>query len=55
MSFLHKCKERNEERNLIIVDRISVLMFLTAQERSHNVAEWAYTQGKESNYLMWKG
>ncbi len=53
--FLHKWKERNEEKDLIIVDRISVLGFLTDKERSHKVAEWAYSHGKENNYLMWNG
>ena len=53
--FLHKWQERNEEQDLIIVDRISVLGFLTDKERSHKVAEWAYAQGKENNYLMWTG
>ncbi|MEC8885685.1 MAG: HNH endonuclease domain-containing protein [Pseudomonadota bacterium] len=51
--FLYKWQERNEEHDLIIVDRISVLGFLTDKERSHKVAEWAYAQGKENNYLMW--
>lgn len=51
--FLHKWQERNEEQNLIIVDRISVLGFLTDKERSHKVAEWVYAQGKENNYAMW--
>lgn len=53
--FLHKWQERNEEQDLIIVDRISVLGFLTDKERSHKVAEWAYSQGKENKYLMWNG
>ena len=53
--FLDKWQERNEEQDLIIVDRISVLGFLTDKERSHKVAEWAYAQGKENNYLMWMG
>lgn len=53
--FLHKWQERNEEQDLIIVDRISVLGFLTDKERSHRVAEWAYAQGKENNYLLWTG
>ncbi|HRO79433.1 MAG TPA: HNH endonuclease domain-containing protein [Acinetobacter towneri] len=51
--FLHKWQERNEEQDLIIVDRISVLGFLTDKERSHKVAEWAYAQGRENNYLIW--
>lgn len=53
--FLHKWQERNEKQDLIIVDRISVLGFLTDKERSHKVADWAYAQGKENNYLMWRG
>ncbi len=53
--FLHKWQERNEEQDLVIVDRISILGFLTDKERSHKVAEWAYRQGKENNYLMWMG
>lgn len=53
--FLHKWKERNQEHDLMIIDRIAVLGFLTDRERSHKVAEWAYSQGKENNYLMWKG
>jgi len=51
--FLHKWRERNEEQDFIIVDRISVLGFLTDKERSHKVAEWAYAQGRENNYLIW--
>ncbi len=51
--FLHKWQERNEEQDLIIVDRISVLGFLADKERSHKVAEWAYAQGKENNYGIW--
>ncbi len=53
--FLHKWQERNEKQDMIIVDRISVLGFLTDKERSNKVAEWAYAQGKENNYLMWNG
>jgi 5-methylcytosine-specific restriction endonuclease McrA len=53
--FLHKWQERNEEQDLIIVDKISVLGFLTDKERSHKVAEWAYEKGKENNYLVWYG
>ncbi|WP_180108941.1 MULTISPECIES: HNH endonuclease domain-containing protein [unclassified Acinetobacter] len=51
--FLRKWKERNEEQDLIIVDRISVLGFLTDIERSHKVAEWAYAQGRENGYSFW--
>lgn len=53
--FLYKWQERNEAQDLIIVDRISVLGFLTDKERSHKVAEWAYSQGKVNKYLMWNG
>lgn len=53
--FLHKWQERNEEQNLIIVDRISMLGFLTDKEKSHKVAEWAYTEATENNYTMWDG
>lgn len=53
--FLPKWYGRNEEQDLIIVDKISVLGFLTDKERSYKVAEWAYAQGKENNYLMWNG
>jgi len=51
--FLYKWRERNEKHDLIIMDRISILGFLTDKERSHKVAEWAYRQGKENNYLFW--
>ena len=49
--FLHKWKERNEEKDLIIVDRISILGFLTDKERSHKVAAWAYVQAKNNGYI----
>lgn len=51
--FLHKWKARNEQHDLIIVDRISALGFLTDKDRSHRVSEWAYRQAKENNYLIW--
>ena len=51
--FLYKWRERNEEQDLIIVDQISVLGFLTDKDRSHKVAEWAYAQGKENGYGFW--
>lgn len=53
--FLYKWQERNEEQDLIIVDRISGLGFLTDKDRSHRVAEWAYAQAKENNYVLWGG
>lgn len=52
--FLDKWQERNEEQDLIIVDRISVLGFLTDKERSHKVAEWAYAQARENSYTFWE-
>lgn len=48
-------QERNEEQDLIIVERVSVLGFLTDKERSHKVAEWAYKQARENEYLIWLG
>lgn len=51
--FLYKWQERNEVQDLIIVDRISVLGFLTDKNRSHKVAEWAYAQARENNYALW--
>ena len=53
--FLHKWHERNYEHDLIIVDKISVLGFLTNKDRSHRVAEWAYAQANENNYVIWQG
>jgi hypothetical protein len=53
--FLYKWQERNKQHDLIIVDRISALGFLTDKERSHRVAEWAYAQGAENGYLLWDG
>jgi 5-methylcytosine-specific restriction endonuclease McrA len=52
--FLHKWYQRNEEHDFIIVDRISVLGFLTDKERSHKVAEWAYVQARENGYRFWR-
>lgn len=52
MIFLHKWQERNEEQDLIFVDRISVLRFLTDKERSYKVAEWAYAQGERKWILF---
>ncbi len=40
--------------DLIIVDRISILGFLTDKERSHKVAEWAYAQAQENRYILFK-
>ena len=53
--FLHKWHERNNEHDLIIVDKISVLGFLTSKDRSHRVAEWAYAQASDHQYVMWQG
>jgi 5-methylcytosine-specific restriction endonuclease McrA len=52
--FLNKWQERNENQDLIIVDRISVLGFLTDKERSHKVAEWAYSQASGNGYYFFK-
>lgn len=55
IEFLYKWHERNNEHDLIIVDRISVLGFLTSKDRSHRVAEWAYAQASDHHYVMWQG
>ena len=47
--------ERANEHDLIIVDKISVLGFLTSKDRSHRVAEWAYAQASDHQYVMWQG
>ncbi len=47
MSFCHKWYDRNEEQDLIIVERIAVLGFLTDKERSHKGGEWAYAPGEK--------
>lgn len=52
--FLCKWKERNEKQDVIIVDRISILGFLTDKERSHKVAEWAYNQASGNGYYFFK-
>ena len=31
-----------------------MLGFLTDKERSHKVAEWAYSQARENNYIFFK-
>ncbi len=51
--FLYRWQERNHAQDLVIVDRISVLGFLTDKDRSHKVAEWAYAQAEENGYLLW--
>ena len=53
--FLDRWRLRNEEHNLIIINRISELGFLTDKERSHKVADWAYAQAVENHYTMWGG
>jgi len=53
--FFYKWQVRNEVHDLLIEERISVLGFLTDKERSHRVAEWAYAQAKENNYVLWGG
>jgi CRISPR/Cas system Type II protein with McrA/HNH and RuvC-like nuclease domain len=53
--FLYKWRERNHVQDLVIIDRISILGFLTDKDRSHKVAEWAYAQAEENGYLLWSG
>ncbi|WP_104490833.1 HNH endonuclease [Acinetobacter indicus] len=54
-SFLGQWQERNYKHDQTIVREISQLGFLTDIQRSHHVAEWAYKQAIENEYLMWAG
>jgi 5-methylcytosine-specific restriction endonuclease McrA len=48
-------EERNHLHDNIITKEISQLGFLTDLQRSHRVADWAYRQGEENQYVMWNG
>lgn len=52
--FLDKWKERNEEQDLMIVERISVLGFLMDKDKSHKIVEWAYKKANGEGYILWK-
>lgn len=51
--FLLKWQERNKNFDYLITEQVSKLGFLTDIERSHNVANWAYTQAEENGYIFW--
>ena len=53
--FLHQWQERNHLHDQSIIREISQLGFLTDLQRSHRVADWAYKQAIENEYLVWLG
>ena len=55
IDFLEQWKHRNNTCNQEIVDNMSSIGFLTEIERSHRVADWAYHQAVENNYILWQG
>jgi hypothetical protein len=48
-------RERNHLHDRLITQEISQLGFLTDLQRSHRVADWAYKQAIENEYLVWLG
>ena len=53
--FLQQWQERNYLHDQSIVREISQFGFLTDIQRSHRVADWAYKQAIENEYLVWLG
>ena len=53
--FLNQWLERNHLHDQLITQEISQLGFLTDIQRSHRVADWAYRQAVENEYLVWLG
>ncbi|MDY6484022.1 HNH endonuclease [Acinetobacter faecalis] len=53
--FLEQWRERNHLHNHAITQEISQFGFLTDLQRSHRVADWAYKQAIENEYLVWLG
>ncbi|ENU64168.1 hypothetical protein F980_00095 [Acinetobacter lwoffii NIPH 715] len=53
--FLDQWRERNHLHDQAITREISQLGFLTDLQRSHRVADWAYKQAIENEYLVWLG
>ena len=53
--FLNQWLERNYLHDQLITQEISQLGFLTDIQRSHRVADWAYKQAIENEYLVWLG
>lgn len=47
--------ERNHLHDQLITEEIYQLGFLTDLQRSHRVADWAYKQAIENEYLVWLG
>lgn len=53
--FFEQWRERNHLHDQAITREISQLGFLTDLQRSHRVANWAYKQAIENEYLVWLG
>lgn len=53
--FLNQWLERNYLHDQLITQEASQLGFLTDMQRSHRVADWAYRQAVENEYLVWLG
>lgn len=53
--FLNQWLERNYLHDQLITQEVSQLGFLTDMQRSHRVADWAYRQAVENEYLVWLG
>ena len=53
--FLQQWQERNHLHDQSIIGEISQMGFLTDLQRSHRVADWAYKQAVENEYLVWLG
>ena len=53
--FLQMWQERNHLHDQSIIGEISQMGFLTDLQRSHRVADWAYKQAVENEYLVWLG
>ena len=53
--FLNQWFECNHLHDQSIIREISQLGFLTDLQRSHRVADWAYKQAVENEYLVWLG
>ncbi|UIP95263.1 HNH endonuclease [Acinetobacter johnsonii] len=53
--FLNQWLGWNHLHDRLITQEISQLGFLTDMQRSHRVADWAYRQAVENEYLVWLG
>ncbi len=53
--FRDRWTNRNIQYDHLISQEISQLGFLTDMNKSHRVADWAYQQAIDNNYLVWLG